>query len=122
VYTVETDSSAQEQVDALPAEALAAYAELWVILETAPWSGRPYRRENPEGALRALTFGGRGLVVYLISTTSVESTFCSCSGSGESMAFPGRGLSCGLSSGAYGVATGVAGVAVFAGQYVCERP
>ena len=64
MYTVETDSSAQEQVDALPPEALAAYAELRVILETAPWSGRPYRRENPDRALRVLTFGGRGLVVY----------------------------------------------------------
>jgi hypothetical protein len=67
VYTVETDGQAQQQVDALPAEALTAYAELRVMLETSPWSGAPYRRENPTGGLRMQTFGaGRGLVVYLI--------------------------------------------------------
>jgi len=54
LYTVETDGSAQHQVDALPAEALAAYAELRVVLETAPWSGRPYHRDNPQGAVRTL--------------------------------------------------------------------
>ncbi len=42
MYTVETDGQAKHQVDALPAEALTAYAELRVVLETAPWSGRPY--------------------------------------------------------------------------------
>ena len=66
MYTVNTDGPAQHQVDALPAEALAAYAELRVVLETAPWSGRPYHRDNPQGAVRALAFGTHGLVVYLI--------------------------------------------------------
>jgi hypothetical protein len=66
VYTVTTDAHAQHQVDALPAEALAAYAEVRVVLETAPWSGRPYHRDNPEGALRARPFGTHGLVTYLI--------------------------------------------------------
>jgi hypothetical protein len=66
VYRVETDEQAQEQVDALPAEALAAYAELRVMLETAPWNGRPYHRENPRGAVRAQPFATYGLAVYLI--------------------------------------------------------
>ena len=67
MYTVETDAQAQQQVDALPAEALAAYAELRVLLETSPWSGAPYNRDKPGGPLRVHTFGaGRGLVVYLI--------------------------------------------------------
>jgi hypothetical protein len=66
LYTVNTDGPAQHQVDALPAEALAAYAELRVVLETAPWSGRPYHRNNPLGAVRAHAFGTHGLVVYLI--------------------------------------------------------
>jgi hypothetical protein len=67
VYNVETDDDAQEQVAALPAHALAAYAELRVVLETSPWSGAPYNRDNPEGALRVHTFGaGRGLAVILI--------------------------------------------------------
>ncbi|MDQ2708595.1 MAG: hypothetical protein M3Z25_13570, partial [Actinomycetota bacterium] len=63
MFTVETDGPAQQQVDALPAEALAAYAELRVVLETAPWSGRPYHRDNPHGALRTHTFGTHGQVV-----------------------------------------------------------
>jgi hypothetical protein len=67
VYTVETDGQAPQQVDALPAEALTAYAELRVLLETSPWSGAPFRRENPDGELRMHTFGGgRGLAVYLV--------------------------------------------------------
>lgn len=66
MFTVETDGPAQQQIDALPAGALAAYAELRVVLETAPWSGRPYHRDNPDGALRTHTFGIHGLVVYLI--------------------------------------------------------
>ncbi len=66
MYTVETDEPAQQQVNALPAAALPAYAELRVVLETAPWSGRPYHRDNPAGALRTHTFGTHGQVVYLI--------------------------------------------------------
>jgi hypothetical protein len=66
LYTVETDGQVQHQVDALPAEALTAYAELRVVLETVPWSGRPYHRDNPQGAVRARAFGTHGLVVYLI--------------------------------------------------------
>jgi hypothetical protein len=66
VYRVETDDQAQEQVDALPAAALAAYAELRVMLETAPWEGRPYHRDKPQAAMRAQAFGRYGLAVYLI--------------------------------------------------------
>lgn len=66
MYTVEIDGPAQEQLAALPADALAAYAELQVVLETAPWSGRPYHRDNPLGAVRTHTFGTSGLATYLI--------------------------------------------------------
>jgi len=66
LYTVTTDEQAQPQVDALPAEALSAYAELCVVLETAPWSGRPYHRDNPDGPLRVQPFATYGQVVYLI--------------------------------------------------------
>jgi len=66
VYIVETDEPAQHQVDGLPTEALAAYLDLRVMLETAPWNGAPYNRANPDGAMRTQTFGSRGLVVYLI--------------------------------------------------------
>jgi hypothetical protein len=66
VYKVDTDPSAQAEVDALPADALAAYAELRVVLETAPWSGVPYRQDNPDGAVRLHFFGSHGQAVYLI--------------------------------------------------------
>lgn len=39
---------------ALPAEALAAYAVLRLLLETSPWSRAPYHRDIPGGALRCL--------------------------------------------------------------------
>lgn len=66
MYTVVTDEQAQPSVDVLPAEALAAYAELRGALETDPWSGRPYNRDNPDSALRIRSFATYGQVVYLI--------------------------------------------------------
>jgi hypothetical protein len=66
LYTVLTDEQAQPQVEALPGNALAAYAEVRVLLETAPWSGRPYRLEKPDGPVRIQPFATYGQVVYLI--------------------------------------------------------
>lgn len=66
MYTVETDGPTRQQIDELPAGALADYAALQVLLETAPWSGRPYRRDNPQGAVRVHAFGTRGMAVYFI--------------------------------------------------------
>jgi hypothetical protein len=67
VYTVETDGQAQQQGNALPAEALTSYAELRVLLETSPWSGAPYRVTTPAATSGRYTFGaGRGPAVYLI--------------------------------------------------------
>lgn len=40
------------QVDAVPREALDAYAEVLSVLETVPWNGGPQNEVNPEGALR----------------------------------------------------------------------
>jgi hypothetical protein len=45
---------------------MVAYAELCVLLETAPWSGRPYHRNNPNGSVRVQPFATYGQVVYLI--------------------------------------------------------
>jgi hypothetical protein len=39
VYSVESDLSVQQQIDALPAEALATLAEVRVVLETDPGAG-----------------------------------------------------------------------------------
>ncbi len=66
MYCVIDDDQVQEQVAALPAEALSGYAEARTLLEVAPWSGNPYRKEKPEGPMRTLTFGSSGAVVYLI--------------------------------------------------------
>lgn len=57
-----------EQVAALPAVALRAYAEALDVLEVAPWNGRPYNEATPDGLMRELVFGGHGegTVTYLI--------------------------------------------------------
>jgi hypothetical protein len=53
----------------LPAEALNGFAELRVVLETAPWSGGSVAPENPEGALRVHAFARFGLAVYVVLET-----------------------------------------------------
>jgi len=68
VYEVTTDDQSQQQIDALPADALAAFAEARAVLELAPWNGVPYHKHRPDSMMRALTFGshGDGDIVYLI--------------------------------------------------------
>jgi hypothetical protein len=68
VYRVETDEQAQKQVDALPARALASYAEIRTLLEVSPWGGDPVNARNAESQVRFLTFGPEheGMVTYLI--------------------------------------------------------
>lgn len=68
MYHVETDEQAQQQIDHLPAHALAAYAELRTLLEVSPWSGDPINEANPDAEVRTLTFGAHheGMVTYLI--------------------------------------------------------
>ena len=48
MYSVETEIDALNEVAALPAEALPAYAELMTLLEVAPWSGDPYNLQRPD--------------------------------------------------------------------------
>jgi hypothetical protein len=68
VYSVESEEQALEQVAALPAEELPYYAELMMVLETAPWSGEAYDRQRPDANMRTHVFGkhDQGLVIYLI--------------------------------------------------------
>lgn len=67
MYRVETDEWVQQQVDHLPAAALASYAELRTLLEVKPWAGLPVHKDYPDRPLRTLTFGQeQGLVTYLI--------------------------------------------------------
>lgn len=68
MYSIEYLPEVQEQLDALPKEALASFAEVLSMLEVTPWSGDPYSREHPDGSTRAMVFGpdGEGLLSYLI--------------------------------------------------------
>lgn len=59
MYRVIDDDQVQEQVDALPAEVLSAYAEARTLLEVAPWSGSPYRKEKPDGPWIGLVASGK---------------------------------------------------------------
>lgn len=67
MYRVITYPDALEQIEALPADALTAYAEMFGVLELAPANGRLYNEAKPDG-LRELVFGvrGEGTVTYLI--------------------------------------------------------
>ncbi|MGH3710017.1 MAG: hypothetical protein ACRDRQ_18345 [Pseudonocardiaceae bacterium] len=51
---------AQEQVAALPDEALDGYAEVLNVLELVPWSGEPQHKDNPDAAVRRWIFGSHG--------------------------------------------------------------
>lgn len=66
MYSVSHGVEAQAQLDALPVDALSAFDEIRVVLETAPWSGRALVRENPAGAVRQHAFARVGLVVYVV--------------------------------------------------------
>ncbi|MEO6086677.1 MAG: hypothetical protein ABIQ18_26545 [Umezawaea sp.] len=68
MYEVTTDNESEQQVAALPPDALAAFAEARATLELAPWNGTAYNSAKPESPMRALTFGpeGQGDIVYLI--------------------------------------------------------
>jgi|tagenome__1003787_1003787.scaffolds.fasta_scaffold20870158_2 hypothetical protein len=68
MYLVKLPDEVRVQLAALPATALAAFAEAMVVLEVAPWGGDPYNRERPEASIRTLAFGehAEGLLVYPI--------------------------------------------------------
>ncbi len=51
MYSVDVAAEAEEQVAAFPAQLLAQYAELMVLLEVAPWSGAAYNLDVPRAAV-----------------------------------------------------------------------
>jgi hypothetical protein len=59
-------AAACTQVAAVPQEALRPLAELFTVLETAPWSGEPFNSANPRGNMLTHAFGGLGLATYLV--------------------------------------------------------
>lgn len=69
MYAVDTDAEVNEQVAALPAQALPLYAELMAMLAVSPWSGEIYNQERPHTAnMRTHPFGpnAEGFIIYLI--------------------------------------------------------
>jgi hypothetical protein len=64
VYRVTADEKFQLQIDALPPEALAPFAEARAVVEIAPWNGDLLNDDNPDAPGRTLAFGPahRGLV------------------------------------------------------------
>ncbi|OZM83761.1 hypothetical protein [Pseudonocardia sp. MH-G8] len=68
MYEITTDEQSRQQIDALPADALAPFTEARAVLELVPWNGAPYHRNRPESPMRALTFGPNreGDIVYLV--------------------------------------------------------
>lgn len=68
MYRVITDEQSQPQIDALPPDAVAPFAEVRVVLEVAPWGGDSLNDDNPDAPVRSLAFGPahQGLVTYLI--------------------------------------------------------
>lgn len=67
MYRVVVYPDAADQIDALPASALADYAAVMDAVEVAPWNGPPYNERSPEG-VRWWSFGpsGAGQVLYLV--------------------------------------------------------
>ena len=68
MYRVTTDEQSQPQINALPPDAVAPFAEARVVLEVAPWGGDSLNDDNPDAPVRSLAFGSahQGLVTYLI--------------------------------------------------------
>jgi hypothetical protein len=65
-YTVDVDPQAHDDIAALPDAALVAPAEAFTVLQLVPWSGQPYHRSKPDGAMRTLPFGSSGVITYIV--------------------------------------------------------
>lgn len=67
-YSIDIDPAAQDAIAALPVDALLALAEVFAVLEVAPWNvGRSVNPErNPDSGVRNLPFGTAGMVTYLV--------------------------------------------------------
>ena len=74
MYRISVYPEAQEQIAALPDEALVGYAEVTNVLELSPWAGPPHHRSNPGGAVRRWHFGpsAAGQLIYLVVEDAQE--------------------------------------------------
>lgn len=72
MYRLSLDPIVEDQVKAVPQEALRPLAELFALLETAPWSGEPFNTSNPRGNMLTHAFGELGLATYLVMEDRCE--------------------------------------------------
>lgn len=66
MYHLSLDPIVEAQIKSVPEEALRPLAELFTLLETAPWSGQPFKPANPRSNMLIHAFGERGLATYLV--------------------------------------------------------
>ncbi|MFI9385979.1 hypothetical protein [Kutzneria sp. NPDC052558] len=68
MYRLDIYPDAEEQIEALPREALPGLTEVYNVLELTPWNGDPHHKDNPGAAMRRWKFGpgAEGQVIYLI--------------------------------------------------------
>lgn len=66
MYRLSLDPIAEDQINTVPEEALRPLAELFTLLETAPWSGEPFNVAFPQGNMLTHAFGESGLATYLV--------------------------------------------------------
>ncbi|MDR2988698.1 MAG: hypothetical protein LBV34_28070 [Nocardiopsaceae bacterium] len=66
MYKLSLDPIAEHQVKAISDKALRPLAELFTLLETAPWSGEPFSTANPQGNMLTYAFGDSGLATYVV--------------------------------------------------------
>jgi hypothetical protein len=72
VYRLSLDPIAEDQLNAVPMEALRPLAELFALLEMAPWSGEPFNPANPRGNMLTHAFGELGHATYLVLEERLE--------------------------------------------------
>jgi hypothetical protein len=66
MYRLILDPVAEDQIRATAQEALRPLAELFTLLEAAPWSGEPFNPANPRANMLTHAFGELGLATYLV--------------------------------------------------------
>ncbi len=68
MYRIVVYPEAADQIAALPADALHAYADVLGAPELTPWNGLPLHEDNPDGAVRRWDFGlgHAGQAIYLV--------------------------------------------------------
>ncbi|HZE02831.1 MAG TPA: hypothetical protein VE155_13810 [Pseudonocardiaceae bacterium] len=83
MYRIIPDEAVFEQVAALPAEALTAYADLLEVLTLTPWNGEPQHEDNPDAAVRRWHFGPNHSGQIVTSSMSAKQRAICSSSSGS---------------------------------------